>query len=77
MTFKISYSYKISHNISDILCLSPDVSRRGLLNVLPSVRPSGHTNGHILGSHLVGTLHRVCFSPSLIPNKKEGLVGYF
>ena len=43
-----------------------------------SVRQSyGQTNGHILGRHLVGTLHRVYFSPSMIPNKKEGLVGYF
>ena len=47
-------------------------------SVSPSVSPLvGHTNGHILGRHLVGTLHRVCFSSSMVPKKKEGLVGNF
>ena len=30
-----------------------------------------------MGRYLVDTLHRVCFIPSMIPNKKSGLVGYF
>ena len=48
------------------------------------VRASVHTNRHILGLRLVGTLHRVCFSLSMLPNKKRGScwvyltnVGYF
>ena len=34
-------------------------------SVSPSVSPSERTNGHLLGRHILGTLHRVCFIPSI------------